>query len=68
VLADLPIPEFDGLDPRHARLAELSRAAHRKVADSPPDGQWKKQLLAAEAEVAEADGLVRQVCAAPRRG
>lgn len=60
----VPIPEFDVFDPRHTRLAELSQAAHGKLAVSPVARSWKKQIEAAEAEVAEADTLARQVCAA----
>ncbi len=60
----LPIPEFDPFDERHARLAQLSRAAHDKLKDLPYVRTWKQQLGPVTSEVAEGDSLARQVCSA----
>jgi hypothetical protein len=60
----VPIPEFNPLDDRHARLAELSVEAHALVAVHPRSRIYQQQLAQAAAAVAEADTLARQLCVA----
>ncbi len=64
------IPKFSSQDPRHIRLAELSRECHKKVAGLVPElkgkgigrlrGQVREHL---KAELGELDGVVKAILA-----